>query len=175
MAALFVFNNFRAFDLTLALLSSLFTFFLFPMLHSAQPEFTSALKRAERLFCEKLYGDALPLYSELSQTASEIELKSQLKLRLAACLLEEGQPQKALAELSSLKTSLYRNQTFYLLSQAHRRIGTSQEALHSLVSNAPRLILHPMLPFFYWIGQAYYGFWAISQARGLHSNPSLVI
>ena len=77
----------------------------------ADSNFVTTAKHAEKLFYEKLYGDALPLYAELLTFSSKGELKTQLRLRLATCYLEEGEPQTALAFLSSLETPFFHNQS----------------------------------------------------------------
>jgi len=104
---------------------------LFPLLIWAEPNLKVA-KQAEKLFYEKLYGDAIPLYSQLFSFTQDEELKTQWALRLAACHLEETQPQAALALLSSLNTSSYRNQALFLVSLAYRQLGQSAQALHVL-------------------------------------------
>ena len=94
--------------------------------------FLSTAKQAENLFCEKLYGDALSLYSQLFHLTQEKEIKVQWALRLASCHLEEKQPQIALNLLSSLDTSFYYNQKCFLMSLAHRQLGNSSQALYLL-------------------------------------------
>lgn len=106
-----------------------------------QSETTPTLKQAERLFAEKLYGDALPVYAILLNTHAEKDVTTQLTLRLATCYLEENQPQQALALLSSLDSPFYANQRLYFMSLAYRQLGENQQALHllqqcSLTSNS---------------------------------------
>ncbi len=96
-----------------------------------QGEGTPTLKQAERLFAEKLYGDALPFYAILLNTCLEHDLKTQLTLRLATCYLEENQPQQALTLLSSLDIPIY-DPRLYLMSLAYRQLGEKQQALHLL-------------------------------------------
>lgn len=98
----------------------------------AEPNFHTTIKQAERLFSEKLYGDALPLYSHLLTFPLDEELGSQVKLRLATCYLEEGQPQKSLDLLGPLINSYRHPQCFYLMSLAHRQLGESPQALDLL-------------------------------------------
>lgn len=90
---------------------------------------STASKLAENLFSEKLYGDALPLYSQLFSLSSERDLKNQCGLRLAFCYLEEKHPQHAFDVLSSLDPFLFRNETLFLKSLAHRQLGDSAQAL----------------------------------------------
>lgn len=97
----------------------------------ADPSLLTTAKQAERLFFDKLYSDAIPLYSQLLTFQTEEELRSQLALRLATCYLEEQQPQKALALLSPL-TGNFRPQGLYLMSLAHRQLGESSNALSLL-------------------------------------------
>lgn len=104
---------------------------LLPLLLWAEPNFTIA-KRAEKLFYEKLYGDAIPLYSQLFSLTQDKELKKQWALRLAACHLEAGQPQTTLDLLSSLSISSYRNQTLFLMSLAYRQLDQFPQALYLL-------------------------------------------
>lgn len=105
--------------------------FLSPLLVWADPDLATA-KRAEKLFYEKLYGDAIPLYSQLFTLSQDRELKSQWALRLATCHLEEQQPQTALALLSSLDSSSYHPQAYYLMSLAYRQLDNSAQALEAL-------------------------------------------
>lgn len=93
---------------------------------------TSTAKRAEKLFYEELYGDALPLYSQLFNWTSDSELKVQWALRLAACHLEEGQPQTTLSILSSVETPFRLDQRLFLMSRAYRQLGHSPQALDAL-------------------------------------------
>lgn len=109
-----------------------------------QSEDTSTLKQAERLFAEKLYGDALPFYAILLNAHLEEDLKNQLTLRLATCYLEENQPQQALALLSSWDIPVY-DPRLYLMSLAYRQLAENQQALNllqqcSLISNATPFI-----------------------------------
>jgi tetratricopeptide (TPR) repeat protein len=103
----------------------------------AEPTFHTTIKQAERLFSEKLYGDALPLYSQLLSFPLEEELGAQIKLRLATCYLEEGEAQKSLDLLYPLISSYRHPQCFYLMSLAHRQLGESPQALD---------LLHQCLP-----------------------------
>jgi predicted negative regulator of RcsB-dependent stress response len=105
---------------------------LIPFLLSADSQFVTTAKRAEKLFYEKLYGDALPLYSQLLTFSPDEDLKTQLTLRLATCHLEEGQPEIALAILTSLEPYFYRNQCLFLMSLAYRQLGESSRALSVL-------------------------------------------
>ena len=91
----------------------------------------ATIKQAERLFTEKLYGDALPLYSLLlsPHLKSEEDLQDHLTLRLAACYLEEGYPQAALDILTPRPCS---NRCLYLMSLAHRYKQESLQALKLL-------------------------------------------
>ena len=82
MAFYFHFSNWQLF--TCLLLHSLHI----PFLLFGDPSFATDVKHAEKLFDEKFYGDALPLYSQLSAIAPDEELKAQLTLRLATCYLE---------------------------------------------------------------------------------------
>lgn len=97
-----------------------------------QSENLSAIKHAERLFAEKLYGDALPFYSILLNTHAKQDLNTQLTLRLVTCYLEEHQPQQALALLSPLDSPFYANQRLYFMSLAYRQLGENQQALDLL-------------------------------------------
>lgn len=102
--------------------------------YSSQPSSQSSLHHAESLFAEKLYGDALPLYSLLLSIHPENdqELSNQLKLRIASCNLEEGNPQAILPILSSMITSPYRNHALYLMSLACKQLRNSSQALSLL-------------------------------------------
>jgi len=90
------------------------------------------IKHAETHFAEKLYGDAIPLYSHLFNLAQDKELKIQWAQRLATCFIEENQPRSALALLSSLDPHLRLNHTLYLISLAYRQLGQSPQALNVL-------------------------------------------
>ncbi len=109
------------------LLSLLASFLL-----SANSQFDTIATRAEKLFHEKLYGDALPLYSQLLTFSPDEELKTQLILRLANCHIEEGQPQIALAMLTPLATPFCHHQCLFLMSLAYRQLGASARALDLL-------------------------------------------
>ena len=98
----------------------------------ADPNLLKAAKQAEKLFSDKLFSDALPLYSQLLNYPTEEELRTQLALRLATCYLEVGQPQLALALLSPFKIRLGNNQCLYLMSLACRQLGESSRALELL-------------------------------------------
>jgi tetratricopeptide (TPR) repeat protein len=89
-------------------------------------------KQAEKLFAEQLYGDALPLYSQLLALPTDEELRTQFTLRLATCYLEEGHPQTSLALLSPLATCFHHNECLYLMSLAYRKLGKSYQALDLL-------------------------------------------
>ena len=105
---------------------------IFPFLIWAESSLPlpSIAKKAEILFHGKLYGDALPLYSQLLALSQDQELKTEWILRLATCQLQEEQPQIALRLLSSLENPCH--QTLYLMSLAHRQLGQSEQALHFL-------------------------------------------
>lgn len=107
-------------------------FLLVSCLLWADPCLTTIAKRAEKLFYEKMYGDAIPLYSQLFIFCQEAELKTELTLRLASCYLEEGQPQITLDLLSSLETPFYLNKSLFLMSLAYRQLGQSSQALSLL-------------------------------------------
>lgn len=98
----------------------------------ADSNFLTNTKQAERLFSEKLYGDALPLYAQLIDFSIEEELKIPLKLRLVACYLEEKQPLVALDLLSPLNDSFFLPQSFYLMSLAYRQLEEPLRALEIL-------------------------------------------
>lgn len=116
---------------TLQRILFLLSLFALPSL-GADQSFSITCKQAERLFSEKLYGDALSLYSQLVNSPIEEELKRQLSFRLAACYLEEGQPQKALSLLYPFKSTQCQNQFLYLMSLAYRQLGESSRALDLL-------------------------------------------
>lgn len=107
----------------------------------AETSLSSFSRQAERLFSERLYGDAAPFYSEALSFAPDNEIKTQLTNRLAFCHLKEGKPQEALALLSPL-TPLYKNQTLYFMSLAYRQLGDKQAALarltHCTAGNDPQ-------------------------------------
>lgn len=103
---------------------------LTPFLLWANSNLLTTAKQAERLFHEKLYGDAIPFYSQLFALTSDPELKTQWALRLATCHLEEGQPQTTLALLSPLETPLYRHYRLFLMSLAYRQLGNPLQALN---------------------------------------------
>lgn len=110
----------------------IFLTMLAPFLLNGESNAAVTAKHAENLFNEKLYGDALPFYSQLFTFAIEPELKTQWGLRLAACHLEEGHAQTALDLLSSLDLPFYRNQALFLMSTACRQLGKSDQALKLL-------------------------------------------
>ena len=89
-------------------------------------------KQAEHLFHDKLYSDALPLYSQLFESAQQEDLKTQWGLRLATCYLEEKQPKIAFETLSLLPSSSHSNHFFFLKSIAHQELGQFQEGLKML-------------------------------------------
>jgi hypothetical protein len=115
------------------LLNGLFS----PFLLQADPHCINTINRAENLFFENLYGDALPLYAQLRSEIQDKELKEQLTMRLAACYLEQENPQTALTLLSPLKTGSYNNQTLFLTSLAHRQLGDFRHALDFLEQCSP--------------------------------------
>jgi hypothetical protein len=137
-------NRFRVHDKRSILLMRLSTlmFFFIPIYFFFLEYFVPRLwadsnlltmgKQAEKLFSEKLYSDALPLYSQLLDLPKNEELRTQLTLRLATCYLEERQPQAALALLVPLQNRFYNNQNLYLMSLAHRQLGESSIALNLL-------------------------------------------
>ncbi len=96
----------------------------------------ATIEQAERLFAEKLYGDALPLYSLLliPHLESEAELQDHLTLRLATCYLEEGYPQAALDILTPLPCS---NKCLYLMGLAHRYKQETFQAFQLLQQCSP--------------------------------------
>lgn len=94
----------------------------------------ATLKKAETLFFENMYGDAIPLYSELLVSSQNTELMNDWALRLAKCHLEEEQPQAAISILSkTIQTEFsQKNQALFLLSKAYRQLGQSKQALDHL-------------------------------------------
>lgn len=106
-------------------------FLLFPHLLWTESNISLA-KQAETLFSEKLYGDAIPFYSQLFSLTQDKDLKTEWALRLANCHLEESESQIALDLLSSLNTSRYQNHIFFLMSLAYRQLGQSSQALDLL-------------------------------------------
>lgn len=99
-----------------------FLFFFLPKMLSGSPVI---LHKAERLFSEKLYGDALPFYTLLLSTAEEGNLRAELTLRLAACHLEEGSLEEAFTLLDDADV----NERLYLLSLVHKKRRESIQAL----------------------------------------------
>lgn len=96
----------------------------------------SIARKAEILFQEKLYGDALPLYSSLISQASSQELKEQWTLRIARCEIEEGELHKALALLSTLDCPSLHIDIAFLKSTAYGRMNQHAQAL-SLLEQIP--------------------------------------
>lgn len=104
---------------------------LFFHLLGAEP--VDTIKRADRLFSEKLYSDALPLYSHSFSLASDEESLTYLSLRLATCQLEEKKPEFALDLLRSIKHPSGRMQSLFLSGLAYRQMGEASQALDQLL------------------------------------------
>lgn len=93
----------------------------------------NSIVQADRLFIEKLYMDACPLYEKALQ--SNPKLDSPIYLRLAICYLELSEDQKALELLSSLNSSgELKNERDYLLALTYRHLGLYHQALELLES-----------------------------------------
>lgn len=108
--------------------------FVLPVLAWGNADLITVSKRAEKLFSESLYGDAISLFSQSLAFPADEELKDQLTMRLAACYLKQGTPREALDLLLPLESPFRRNQSLYLMSIAHRQLGNTQSALKLLSS-----------------------------------------
>ncbi len=92
---------------------------------------SSLIQKAERLFEESLYMDALPLYQDLSTMHSG----NDLKLRVVECQLELQQTEKALLTLASFEEPLDPScqiHKTYLSAYAERQAGHYKQAVELL-------------------------------------------
>ena len=99
---------------------------------SGEPPVSPQANQAETLFFEKLYGDAIPIYSQLFSSAAEPISKSQWALRLASCHMETGQPETALRILSAIEAPSLKNHSLFLTAQAHKSMRNPLKALQAL-------------------------------------------
>lgn len=91
-------------------------------------DFLILTRRAERLFSENLYSDALPLYAQALELPADQTLKKQLTQRLAACYLKERRPEEAASLLRGWEDDSSR----YLMSLIDRGLGEREKALETL-------------------------------------------
>lgn len=104
-------------------------------------EFSTSLKQAEFLFSEGLFSDASPIYENLLHS-SELKDESSIRMRLAACYIQENNPVDALKVLSDSIGGDEKEKS-YLLATAFRRLGEHRKAFQILEkwnSNADPLI-----------------------------------
>ncbi len=91
------------------------------------------IKKAEQLFAEGHFNDAIPVYQQMLYASSHP--CQELILHLAKCYLEISQPQDALDLLINAPlSSEWECDRIYLLSHAYRRVDEFQKAIHLLDS-----------------------------------------
>lgn len=109
---------------------------LFGQLESAaqcNENISNMILKAEELYCEGHYNDAIPLYQQILQTSPPLD--DALILHLASCYLEICQPNATLDLLSSRSICpQLKEDRIYLMSAAFRILNEHQKALHLLLS-----------------------------------------
>jgi tetratricopeptide (TPR) repeat protein len=102
---------------------------------------SNLVKRAEQLFAEGHFTDAIPLYQQMLY--ADFHPSSELALHLAACYLEISQPQSAIELLHHAPLTSDR---IYLLSTAYRMLKEHQKAINILNSSPIELTATPNQP-----------------------------
>jgi len=89
-----------------------------------------SFNKAERLFAEGLFSDALPIYENFLYS-TPLNDESHVRMRLAACYLQQNDPDKALKIVIDTKGGDEKEKAC-LLAVLYRRLGNHQKALLTL-------------------------------------------